>query len=255
MKTGTIKHELKAAEAKNINTSLTSLGRCISSLAKGSGNFVPYRDSVLTMLLKQALGGRCYTSVIITASEEMEMHSETISSIKFGSRCAKVANRRHTQQKIDTKAAIAELLAELQGLDNEIQRMQDSGQGGGMNKEFPTSLQLTFANNMEKYQDHKSKLDYCKQKLKSRTGAEAHDGGALEKTKKYEESQVRNLQGILLRSMTTGVWTDPCPSYIKLLQRRTDLVNSLIGMNENFDDIPAINVPLTFEHLMLGFEG
>jgi len=246
-KTGSIENNLKSAEARNINTSLTSLGRCISALAKGDG-FVPYRDSVLTMLLKQSLGGRCFTSVIITGTEDKEMNSETMSSINFGSRCAKVANKKHDHQKIDKNAMVADLLAELQMLGIEIKTMVDSGSAGGMNEEFPKSLQQSFTNNTKKYQDHKFALQSCNQQIKSgKTG--------LEKVKKYEESQVRNLQGILLRSMTTGVWTDPCSSYVKRLQRRTDVVSALRGMNGDVDCIQIIEMPLTLDHLMLGFEG
>jgi len=49
---------MKAEEAKNINTSLSALGRVINALSKGGG-FVPYRDSALTMLMKESLSGNC----------------------------------------------------------------------------------------------------------------------------------------------------------------------------------------------------
>ena len=247
MKSGTIENDLKAAEARNINTSLTSLGRCISALSSGH-NFVPYRDSVLTMLLKQSLGGSCFTSVIITGTEDAQMHAETIASIKFGKRCAKVANKKQTQESMNRNEMKSDLFTELQMVDAEIKKMIGSGGSGGLNKDFPKSLQQSFTDNMKKYQTHKVAVDTCKQQIKS-------GKRDAEKTKKYEESQKRNLQGILLRSMTTGVWTDPSPRYIKYVQRRTDIITTLRGMNENVDSIPTIEIPLTFDHLMLGFEG
>lgn len=249
MKSGSIENELKANEAKNINVSLTSLGRCISALASGN-TFVPYRDSVLTMLLKQSLGGRCYTSVIITASGDEEMISETMSSIQFGRRCAKVANRNESERKISKDEMRTDLLTELQMIDSEIKIMVDSGSAGGLNPDFPKSLQDSFSGNLKKYQSHKRALNSCKQHMKSgRTGTE------MDKTKNYEESQVRNLQGILLRQMTTGVFTDPCGRYIKHVQRRIDIISTLKGMDENIEAIPTIEIPLTFDHLLLGFEG
>lgn len=72
---------------------------------------------------------------------------------------------------------------------------------------------------------------------------------------KYEESQVRNLQGILLRQMTTGLFQDPSGRYIKFVQRRIDVISQLKGMNESVGDLRSMVVPLTFEHLLLGFEG
>ena len=247
VKSGSIKNELKAAEARNINTSLTSLGRCISALA-GGNTFVPYRDSVLTMLLKQSLGGRCFTSVVITGAEDIEMHSETMASIKFGNRCAKVINRKQTERKINSTELKSDLCAELHRIDNEIKAMVDSGRAGGLNKEFPKSLQQSFTSNMTKYKSHKLALQTCKEQIKS-------GQSGLENTKRYEESQVRNLQGILLRSMTTGVWTDPCTRYIKVVHRRIDIITTLRGMNTDVDLIKNIEIPLTFDHLLLGFEG
>ena len=100
---------------------------------------------------------------------------------------------------------------------------------------------------MRKYEDHKIALQTCKQKIKA-------GKAGLEKVKKYEESQVRNLQGLLLRSMTTGFWTDPCPSYVKRLQRRIDIISTLRGVGD-VDGITIIEMPLTLDYLMLGNEG
>jgi len=55
--------------------------------------------------------------------------------------------------------------------------------------------------------------------------------------------------------MTTGVYTDPCSRYIKIVQRRIDLISTLRGMNVDVTSIPTIEVPLTLEHLARGYEG
>lgn len=69
---------MRAEEAKNINTSLSALGRVINALSKdGNGGFVPYRDSALTMLLKESLSGNCQTSLIVTVAEAAEYQNET----------------------------------------------------------------------------------------------------------------------------------------------------------------------------------
>ena len=53
--------------------------------------------------------------------------------------------------------------------------------------------------------------------------------------------------------MTTGIWTDPCPAFMKYVQRRIDIVSTLRGMN--VDEIKDVDIPMTFDHLLLGFEG
>lgn len=254
MKTGTIDNELKGAEARNINTSLTSLGRCINALASGNPSaFVPYRDSVLTMLLKQSLGGSCYTSVIITGTEDAKMHSETMSSIQFGMRCSRVSNKEQAaiaqmKRESDREEVKSELLAELRVIDEEIQSLVADGRSGGFNMDFPNSLRRSFSENMKKYYHHKSSLSICKQQIKS-------GQKGLEKVRQYEESQANNLRGILLRSMTTNVYTDPCPRYIKIVQRRIDILSTLRGMNVDVTSIPNIEIPLTLAHLARGYEG
>ena len=91
-------------------------------------------------------------------------------------------------------------MAQLQLVDKELQAMIDSGRAGGINITFPKSFQQSFMNNMEKFKHHKQNLISCTQQLKA-----GSTKAGLQKSKRYEESQVKNLQGILVRSMTTGV--------------------------------------------------
>ncbi|KAJ4941202.1 hypothetical protein JOQ06_027489 [Pogonophryne albipinna] len=63
-------------EAKMINKSLSSLGNVISALAEGSA-YVPYRDSKMTRILQDSLGGNCRTTMVICASPSAYNDAET----------------------------------------------------------------------------------------------------------------------------------------------------------------------------------
>ncbi len=73
-------------EAKKINQSLSSLGNCIHSLTESKRSHVPYRDSKLTHILKESLGGNTKTTLVITCSPSIFNIEETISTLKFGTR-------------------------------------------------------------------------------------------------------------------------------------------------------------------------
>lgn len=70
-------------EAKSINKSLSTLGMVILALVKKQP-YVPYRDSKLTRVLQNSLGGNSKTCVIITLSPAKNNLAETLSSIRFG---------------------------------------------------------------------------------------------------------------------------------------------------------------------------
>ena len=71
-------------ESKNINSSLSALGNVIAALTQGGRSHVPYRDSKLTRLLEDSLGGNCKTTMIATISPGMDSWGETLSTLKFG---------------------------------------------------------------------------------------------------------------------------------------------------------------------------
>ena len=81
----------RASEARSINQSLTVLGMCIKARAsEGPGVHVPFRDSKLTRLLQESLGGNARTSLVINVSPCGSSADETLGSLQFGSRAMKV---------------------------------------------------------------------------------------------------------------------------------------------------------------------
>ncbi|KAM9820718.1 LOW QUALITY PROTEIN: kinesin heavy chain-like [Neosynchiropus ocellatus] len=79
-------------EAKNINKSLSALGNVISALAEGTKTHVPYRDSKMTRILQDSLGGNCRTTIIICCSPSVYNEAETKSTLMFGQRAKTIKN-------------------------------------------------------------------------------------------------------------------------------------------------------------------
>ncbi|KAK1165773.1 kinesin heavy chain isoform X1 [Acipenser oxyrinchus oxyrinchus] len=79
-------------EAKNINKSLSALGNVISALAEGTKTHVPYRDSKMTRILQDSLGGNCRTTIVICCSPSVYNEAETKSTLMFGQRAKTIKN-------------------------------------------------------------------------------------------------------------------------------------------------------------------
>ncbi|CAG2122919.1 unnamed protein product, partial [Medioppia subpectinata] len=79
-------------EAKNINKSLSALGNVISALADGNKSHIPYRDSKLTRILQESLGGNSRTTIIICCSPASFNEMETKSTLEFGKRAKTIKN-------------------------------------------------------------------------------------------------------------------------------------------------------------------
>ncbi|XP_048830805.1 kinesin-like protein KIF13B isoform X2 [Brienomyrus brachyistius] len=117
-KTGAAGERLK--EGSNINKSLTTLGLVISALAdhgagKNKSKFVPYRDSVLTWLLKDSLGGNSRTAMVATISPAADNYDETLSTLRYADRAKSIVNHAVVNEDPNAKI-IRELRVEVEKL-------------------------------------------------------------------------------------------------------------------------------------------
>ncbi|XP_042188853.1 kinesin-like protein KIF13B isoform X2 [Callorhinchus milii] len=125
-KSGAVGDRLK--EGSNINKSLTTLGLVISALAdqaagKNRNKFVPYRDSVLTWLLKDSLGGNSKTAMIATVSPSADNYDETLSTLRYADRAKNIIN--HAVVNEDPNATIIrELREEVEKLREQLTRAE-----------------------------------------------------------------------------------------------------------------------------------
>uniref|UniRef100_A0A8B9G1X0 Kinesin family member 13B n=1 Tax=Amazona collaria TaxID=241587 RepID=A0A8B9G1X0_9PSIT len=125
-KTGAAGDRLK--EGSNINKSLTTLGLVISALAdqaagKNKNKFVPYRDSVLTWLLKDSLGGNSKTAMVATVSPAADNYDETLSTLRYADRAKNIVN--HAVVNEDPNARIIrELREEVEKLREQLTKAE-----------------------------------------------------------------------------------------------------------------------------------
>uniref|UniRef100_A0AAQ4RZM9 Kinesin family member 13Bb n=1 Tax=Gasterosteus aculeatus aculeatus TaxID=481459 RepID=A0AAQ4RZM9_GASAC len=187
-KTGAAGERLK--EGSNINKSLSTLGLVISALAdqgggKNKSKFVPYRDSVLTWLLKDSLGGNSRTAMVATISPSADNYDETLSTLRYADRAKSIVN--HAVVNEDPNARIIRELRE------EVEKLKE---------------QLTEAESM-KAPELKDRLEESEKLIQEMTVTWEDK---LTKTEAVAQERQRQLEslGISLQSSGIRVVDDKC---------------------------------------------
>lgn len=89
-------------ESKSINKSLSTLGNVITALTAPKGrSHIPYRDSKLTRILEDSLGGNCKTTMMAMISPSNDAFSESLSTLKFATRAKKIKNKARINEDLD----------------------------------------------------------------------------------------------------------------------------------------------------------
>ncbi|XP_058254155.1 kinesin-like protein KIF13B isoform X3 [Hemibagrus wyckioides] len=187
-KTGAAGERLK--EGSNINKSLTTLGLVISALAdqgagKNKSKFVPYRDSVLTWLLKDSLGGNSRTAMVATVSPAADNYDETLSTLRYADRAKSIVN--HAVVNEDPNARIIRELRE------EVEKLRD---------------QLTQAESM-KAPELKERLEESEKLIQEMTVTWEEKLRKTEEIAQERQKQLESL-GISLQSSGIRVGDDKC---------------------------------------------
>lgn len=123
---------IRLMEGAKINRSLLALANCINALGDKNkkGFFVPYRDSKLTRLLKDSLGGNSRTVMIANISPASSQFEETINTLKYANRAKNIKTKPLTNKKLvsihisEYKAIINDLRQEIEQLKNKLSRNQ-----------------------------------------------------------------------------------------------------------------------------------
>ena len=106
-------------EAQNINKSLMTLGMVINALTENA-NHVPYRDSKLTRVLQESLGGNSQTTLIITCSPSNINASESLSTLRFGQRAKLIKNK----VVANTVKSVKELMLRISELEAKLKKYE-----------------------------------------------------------------------------------------------------------------------------------
>ena len=108
-------------ESKKINQSLSALGNVIAALTDPkSRTHIPYRDSKLTRILEDSLGGNCKTTMMAMVSPADEAFGESLSTLKFATRAKKIKNEARINEDVDQRALLRKYEIELKRLKAEL---------------------------------------------------------------------------------------------------------------------------------------
>jgi kinesin family protein 18/19 len=123
---GGLEKGIRTQEGANINKSLLSLGNCINILSDKSkkGAFVPYRDSKLTRLLKDSLGGNILTAMVACVSPSTLSYDETMNTLKYANR-ARTIQKKISKNVKEVDVHISQYKDIIDSLKGEIEQLKD----------------------------------------------------------------------------------------------------------------------------------
>jgi hypothetical protein len=222
----------RLAEATQINSSLTVLGRVIRGLgASGGSVHLPYRDSALTQLLRSSFepGSKpgSYTSVVVNVASEPEHREETACSLQFGKRMTAVRNVATKVAGTDSsqERARVEVLVEL--MRAQLASMESTGAGGGFAQDAPRHEKAMLEENMRRHRKARMRCDRLRIEV-----TEAESGSAfraqLERHLMEAKIQEESIGAVLGRQMTIKrLWKEPSAHYLATQAELHELTQQL----------------------------
>ena len=112
-------------ESRRINKSLSALGNVINALTDPKTKHIPYRDSKLTRLLQNSLGGNCKTSMIAMISPYDGSFNESISTLNFAKRAKRIRIKASINEEVNQNALISQYENELSRLRKELEEKNE----------------------------------------------------------------------------------------------------------------------------------
>ncbi|GAB1301174.1 Kinesin-like protein [Apodemus speciosus] len=149
---------LLLTEAKYINLSLHYLEQVIIALSEKHRTHIPYRNSMMTSVLRDSLGGNCMTTMIATLSLEKRNIDESISTCRFAQRVALIKNEAILNEEIDPRLMIVRLQKEIADLKAELAMATGEQRTEALTEAEILQLEKLIASFLED-QDRESRLE------------------------------------------------------------------------------------------------
>eukprot|EP00600_Ochromonadales_sp_CCMP1393_P008823 CAMPEP_0174954044 /NCGR_PEP_ID=MMETSP0004_2-20121128/205_1 /TAXON_ID=420556 /ORGANISM="Ochromonas sp., Strain CCMP1393" /LENGTH=787 /DNA_ID=CAMNT_0016201813 /DNA_START=43 /DNA_END=2407 /DNA_ORIENTATION=- len=215
-KTGAAGQTLK--EGANINLSLMALGNVINMLSEGAARnkkkVIPYRDSKLTRLLQESLGGNAATVMIAAISPADYNYSETMSTLKYANRAKSIENAV-TRNEDNNERMIRDLKQQIEELKKKLESGEAAAGGGTPDPELEV-------------------------KLKEMEAAQADAWEEKEKLAKALEAERQSNMNNVISEMMNGV-KDQKVQHMKNIKR---LTNEKAMLSKNFKEVKDFNTKL-----------
>ncbi|KAL9647554.1 hypothetical protein ABK040_006910 [Willaertia magna] len=239
--------KLRAKEAGMINQSLLTLGRVITALTEHSPH-VPYRESKLTRILQDSLGGRTKTCLIATISPSVLCFEETMSTLDYAHKAKSIKNKPEVNLRISKAALIKEMAADMEKLKAELnsQRLKNGvflppeqyeeqvkklEEQEGTIRELEDQVQLK----MKEYEELNELFKVRDKELQNEMASHTETKQSLETTKMNLE-ETKNSLSVVKRELdeTNFVLTKHQETEEEL---HTEAHGLLHGLRESMDDI------------------
>eukprot|EP00794_Sanderia_malayensis_P020071 gene20071-22040_t len=221
------------AEAKYINLSLHYLEQVIIALSEKSRSHIPYRNSMMTSVLRDSLGGNCMTSMVATCSVEKRNIDESISTCRFAQRVAMIKNDAVLNEEVDPKLMIFRLKREIEELKNELAMSTGVEYTGVLTDDDKSRLKNLVHVYLEDADEEATlsvgadmrKINYCFLLLK------IHYKSKLQEMESLMARTNREAEGVADRSESNYLASVGNEARLKeLILQRDNEINILVGM-------------------------
>ncbi|KAM6185524.1 kinesin-like protein KIF11 [Rhynchocyon petersi] len=244
----------RAREAGNINQSLLTLGRVITALVERTPH-VPYRESKLTRILQDSLGGRTRTSIIATISPASISLEETLSTLEYAHRAKNIMNKPEVNQKLTKKALIKEYTEEIERLKRDLAAAREKNgvyiseenfraMSGKLTVQEEQIVELIekigaveeeLSRVTELFMDNKNELDQCKYDLQTKTRE-------LEITQKnLQETKIQLVKEEYITSVFESTEEKLHDAASQLLNTVEETTNDVSGLHSKLDRKKAVD--------------
>ncbi|XP_044750368.1 kinesin-like protein KIF14 [Coccinella septempunctata] len=191
-------NEERIRQGVSINKSLMTLGKVISSLADLRRNqFVPYRDSVLTWLLRESLGGNSMTTMLATITPSNFHVDETLATLRYACQARSIVNRARINENPHEK-----LIRELRSEVSRLRSLKKNFERSSLDSNISIQYNISNTSECEELEDLRKKLNETENKLseaektwrrrfEENNAARLRELAEIEKRKEELESRMR----------------------------------------------------------------